>query len=186
MDAAGYQGDLDLVAAYRADPTRTTAMVERLQVVPRLLAIRNVRFGRPLDGHALEDLIQDVLMLVLRKLPEYRGAGSFDGFCCRIADLEMRNRVRAVRRARRLMGALGDLDPASAAVTEGDERALSALDRLGGKEAETIRLRLFEGLDFAAIAVRTRTTPVNAKTRFYRGLVRLQASLGSPEGEEGG
>lgn len=177
----GHQQDRDFVAAFLADRhAHETAMLDRLRIVPRLLAIRNARFGRPLDEHTLADLVSEVTMVILRKLDQYRGDGSLQAFCASFCDFELRNKVRAQRRRRAHFEALDEAhDPEAPMPDESsDEQARRALDRLGGVEAETIRLHLFDGLDWEAIAARMGTTAVNAKSRFYRGLRRLRELLG--------
>ena len=63
-----------------------------------------------------------------------------------------------------------------------------ALERLGGVEAETIRIKHFEGLTFEAVGVRLGIPTNTAKTRYYRGMLRLEKLLRSAMGrsEPGG
>lgn len=155
------------------------AMFERLRIVPKLLAIKNARLGRPLDEHSLADLVSEVTMVILRKLDQYRGDGSLQAFFAAFCDFELRNKFRALRRRRAHFEPLDETHEPAAPMPDDsvDDLALRALDRLGGVEAETIRLHLFGDLDFGAIAARTGTTAVNAKSRFYRGLRRLREML---------
>jgi RNA polymerase sigma-70 factor (ECF subfamily) len=154
------------------------ALLARLQFVPRMLAALNQRRGGRLDVHELADLSQDVVLLVLRKLNTFFGAGSLDGWLYRICELELLNRLRKRRRGPVLVEEwAADADSAAAGSPNDDDRVALALQRLGGYEAEIIRLRVQEDLTFEEIAARLGVTAANAKTRYYRGLARLQAML---------
>ena len=59
-----------------------------------------------------------------------------------------------------------------------------ALERLGGIEADILRLKHFEGLTFAEIARRMGSPENTVKARYYRGLARLERMLRDP-GTEG-
>jgi len=154
------------------------ALLARLQLVPRVLAVLNQRRGGRLDAHELADLSQDVVLLVLRKLDTFFGAGSFDGWLYRICELELLNWLRKRRRGPVLVEDwTADAEPAGPGAANDDGRVALALHRLGGYEAEIIRLRVQEDMPFEEIAARLRVTPANAKTRYYRGLARLQEML---------
>lgn len=180
-----FRQDLQMVRTLHVDPVARDAFSRRLGIVPRILAARNARFGRPLRDQELEELSSDVVLIILRKLENYRGLGSFEGFCYRICDLELRNRVRALRRERQRTT---EIDESIAARPEPprDEIVHLALERLGGAEAEVIRLYTFERLDWDAIAELTGTTPANAKSRYYRGTARLGEIIAAARREETG
>src|SRR5262249_45984738 len=121
----------------------------------------------------------DVVLLVLRKLDTFFGAGSLDGWLYRICELELLNRLRKRRRGPVLMAEwTADAEPAADDTDDADDyRVALALQRLGGCGAEIIQLRVQEELGFEEIAARLRVTAANAKPRYYRGLARLQAML---------
>ena len=79
------------------------SLLARLQLVPRVLAALNQRRGGRLDAHELADLAQDVVLLVLRKLDTFFGAGSFDGWLYRPTRIRCTGRAsgRAVRSTQR-------------------------------------------------------------------------------------
>jgi DNA-directed RNA polymerase specialized sigma24 family protein len=68
--------------------------------------------------------------------------------------------------------------PAAEPVVQTDDSVHAALLRLGGYEADIIRMRCLEGLEFGAIAAALRLSVPNVKSRYYRGLQRLQHSFG--------
>jgi RNA polymerase sigma factor (sigma-70 family) len=178
--------DLRLVQQFLRDPTgMADRMVERLQIVPRVLVVLNRRYGRPLDDHELDDLVQDTILRLLGKLAEYRGIGSFDGFCYRHCEFEARNRMRRIRKLPKPVAEVPDVvasEDTSERLAE-HERIREALERVGGSEAEVLHLRLVEGLAFDVIAARLGLAEANVKSRYYRGLDRLKRILGDPEQE---
>ncbi|MEZ5963596.1 MAG: sigma-70 family RNA polymerase sigma factor [Planctomycetota bacterium] len=171
---------MDLVHAYlEGSAAGEAAMIDRLRVLARILHALNRRLGFPLDTHDVEDLTGETTLLVLEKLREYEGRGAFDGWLSRICRYQLLNFMR--KKLRRPQ-ATDDLDalPNRAAGSDAEaelvaqENADRALERLGGSEAEVLRLRCFEGLDFDAIAERLGLSYVNAKARYYRGLRKLE------------
>lgn len=63
-------------------------------------------------------------------------------------------------------------------VTFGDRIALlEAVDALDRPEAEVIELKHFEGLSFTEVAARLSISSNSVKTRYYRGLRRLEQRL---------
>ena len=180
MDASRqHEVDRRIVRDFLDNPAAgADLLLARLQLVPRVLAALNQRRGGRLDAHDLADLAQDVVLLVLRKLDTFFGAGSFDGWLYRVCELELLNRLRKRRRGPMLVEEwTADAEPAAVDGPDDDGRVALALHRLGGYEAEIIRLRVQEDLGFEEIAARLRVTAANAKTRYYRGLARLQTML---------
>lgn len=182
--------DQKLVRDFLDDPgSAANPLLDRLRIVPRILAALNVRRGRRLDDHELADLTQDVFLLVLRKLGGFFGHGSLDGWLYRICEFELFNRLRKRRRGPVLLDDLPHADePTADGPVEGDGRVDRALERLGGYESQIIRMHLADELDFAVIAQRLGISVANTRTRYYRGLTRLQEMLapGAPDGSEGG
>jgi RNA polymerase sigma-70 factor, ECF subfamily len=181
-DVADPAKDLELARSFLDDPVRhSAAMAERLQIVARIVPLLNRRRGTALDSHELADLVQDVTLLVLRKLAEFEGRGSLDAWLYALCDFELLNRCRRVRRmrARERTGAEPAELPAADDRAQADESVQTALLRLGGYEADIIRMRCLEGLDFSAIAAALRLSVPNVKSRYYRGLQRLQHVFGA-------
>ncbi len=186
--------DLALVRAVHAGVgSATLPFNQRMRCVPRILGYLNARLGRPLCHDDLADVAQDVSLLVLRKLHDYEGRGRFEGWVYRLCNLEILNAVRRRSRQRRRFVAMED--PRETVDTHGQreietleerEQLLRGIKQVGGAEAELLALKHFEDLSFDDIAARLSISPNTAKTRYYRGLDRLQQILsrGKP-GEEG-
>ena len=189
-----FRADLVLVAAaLRGASPAIEQLVLRLRCVPRILGAWNQRLGRPLDEHDLADLAQDVTVIILQKLDDYAGRAPFEAWIYRICRLELMNGVRRKRRARTRNGAqvedLAELiagEDGSAATAGSDAELLhAALERVGGVEAETIRIKHFEGLTFEEIGARLAIPANTAKTRYYRGMVKLEKALRSSKTSAG-
>lgn len=165
------------------------ALGERLRCVPRILAALNAKRGRPLDEHDLADVVQDTLLVVWRKLDLYDGRVGLEGYVFRICTYELMN---GIRRRRRQLPALdlAECLEGDAAAADGWERWIEreaidrAIDRVGGVEAETMRLKHWEGLTFEEMAVRMGTSTASAKDRYYRGLIRLTEIMQSAQAQE--
>ncbi len=178
-------------ASLRGVAAAIEQLAQRLRCVPRILGAWNYRLGRPLDEHDLADLAQDVTVIILQKLDEYAGRAPFEAWAYRICRLELLNGVRRKDRSRRTSELdLKDVPSADdAGANPFDPQLLhGALERLGGVEAETIRIKHFEGLTFEAVGVRLGIPTNTAKTRYYRGMLRLEKLLRSAMGrsEPGG
>jgi RNA polymerase sigma-70 factor (ECF subfamily) len=149
---------------------------ERMRCVPRILGALNARRGHPLGEHELADLVQDTIVVVLRKLDEFAAHAPLEGWMYRLCFLEFLNAVRRRGRALRRTSELVE-EPEAAGVDDLGEHVYDdvyrALELLGGHEADTIRLKHFDGLTFREIGDRVGVPANTAKTRYYRGLARL-------------
>ena len=169
--------DLHLVQrALQRDRNSVQELAARLRCVPRLLAVRNARLGGAFRPEELADLSQDVLLIVWRKLGEYRGFSALDGWLYRISRFAFMN---ALRRLRGRTDSLEDLpqDPPQESNPWDFEDVHRGLERIGDKEALVIRLKHFEELTFEEIATRLGTSPNTVKARYYRGLRALEPLL---------
>lgn len=183
-----HQEDLDLVRQVLAnEPAAVEVFVKRMRCVGSILKIRNARYGRPLDRAALEDLVQDVLVVVWRKLSTYEGRGPLEAWVYRISSFQLMSALRKARRLPRTSGEL-DLDYASpdplAEPTEPSKHLGNRLLRhLAGREAQIVKLRHFEGLKFDEIAEVLEVAPSTAKTHYYRAVEKLRTILAPLAGE---
>jgi RNA polymerase sigma-70 factor (ECF subfamily) len=153
------------------------------------MAAQNARLGRPLSEHDLADVAQDSMLVLLRKLHEFTGQAALEAWVFRICCLELMN---AVRRRRRQMPNIDlEIEPRSddAATREwhrlvAREALDTAIDRIGGVEAEALRLKHYEGLTFEELAARAGISVTGIKARYYRGLARLEAIVAAQQQKE--
>ena len=160
-----------------------------MQCVPAILAAQNQRLGRPLGDEDLADAVQDTLIVIWKKLPEFEGRAALETWVYRFCYLELMNGVRRVRRRpersleeeEQVAAHLAQVDRGEvrfAPVGSVDTEALfRVLDRLGPPGADVIRMKYFGQMTFEEIARLQDVSPNTAKTRFYRGLVKLRAML---------
>jgi len=139
------------------------------------------RYARRVHGIVLaraprdevDDIVQEVFMLVLRRIPDLRDDGSFGGWLAAIA----RNQAHDFhRRAPRDAELPADVPGGTAA----DGEAGWILDIIRGlPEAyrETLILRLVEGMTGPEIAERTGLTAGSVRVNLHRGMKQLRETL---------
>ncbi|MEO0652383.1 MAG: sigma-70 family RNA polymerase sigma factor, partial [Planctomycetota bacterium] len=174
------ESDLSLVQGFLAgDRQAEVSLGHRLSVLPRILRTLNARSGRPLAEEDLLDLVQDVGVIVLRKLESYDGRVELDGWTYGICRFEYLN---AIRRLSRRPRPVEEFELESA--TDGEQSSLEAeraaadleagLRALAEDERAVVRAKHFDDLTFEAIAERLGCSANTAKTRYYRGMRKLQ------------
>ncbi len=150
------------------------------------------RYARMVHGillarvpHAeVDDLVQDVFLLALRKLSTLRDLAAFGGWLAMIT----RNRANDYyRRSRGVeMTELPDELPGDlASSADADAEARAVLERirtLPEAYRETLILRLVEGMTGPEIASRTGLTPASVRVNLHRGMKMLRELLGKEAG----
>jgi RNA polymerase sigma-70 factor (ECF subfamily) len=174
--------ELDLQVAREALDGSVAArkrFVEHMRCVPRYLCVLNGRLGRPFSDHELEDLTQETLVEIWRRLDSYAGLASLPTWAFRFCQQVMSSRLRSQRRR-----------PASAELSETQgspdaprtsldfDHVHGALERLPARDATIIRLKHFEELTFEQIAQRLAMPPSSAKADYHRAIERLRELLG--------
>lgn len=129
---------------------------------------------------AAEDAVQECFLHVLRSRARYQPGMPFAQWLFTILRNICRDecRSRAPRPGDPLAERGCGRDP-QAALEAQEEFGLAtqALARLSTDEREALTLRIYGGLDFAAIAQACRVSPDVAKKRVYRALERLRREL---------
>lgn len=131
------------------------------------------------------DLTQDVFLLMLSKLPTLEDDQAFPAWLLEIA----RNRASKFLRDRPRSAPMEDADEPVAPDRSGwpdAKKVLLALQTLPDTYAETLAMRLIEGLNGPDIAERTGLTPGSVRVNLHRGMAMLREKLGLPpkEGDE--
>ncbi len=175
--------DRDLISqAKRGEPRAIAALFDRLRCVPRMLSHRNRTYGSPLDTQELEDVAQEILIAVWRKLEQFDGRGPIEAWVHRFCVFQfaqaLRDRGHAPRGGGWSDGELERVLPRPNEPSPFDLEALHlALDTLEADEAEVVRLKHFAEKSFLEIAHALGISQNTAKARYYRGLRRLQQRL---------
>lgn len=128
-----------------------------------------------------DDLLQDVFLTALERLPALRDVGAFGGWLAAVA----RNRATDHHRRARPEepGATGTLASADHGPSAEALAALEAIQALPAAYRETLTLRLVEGMTGPEIAARTGLTPRSVRVNLHRGMKQLRKML-DPKREE--
>jgi RNA polymerase sigma-70 factor (ECF subfamily) len=124
----------------------------------------------------VDDLVQDVFLVALRKLSTLRDDNAFGGWLAMIA----RNRAMDFHRKKRETEELQESVAVKAeAVSDAEaRRVLEAIRDLPESYSETLILRLVEGMTGPEIALRTGLTPASVRVNLHRGMKLLREKLG--------
>ncbi len=138
-------------------------------------------YGRMVHGIILarvpraevDDLVQDVFVLALRRLPALREVDAFGGWLAMIA----RNRSADYHRRSEDTEELNDVHAGRSGPDPEALAALEAIRSLPEAYRETLMLRLVEGMTGPEIASRTGLTPESVRVNLHRGMKLLRAKL---------
>lgn len=184
-----------LLMVSQFQPARQTLTAESSPTAALVAAVRGgdpQAFGRLYDLYGpmvhgimlarvpfdeVDDLVQDVFLLALKKLHTLREEAAFGGWLAMIA----RNRAMDFHRRSREMEEL-PLDLAHREPVEAEAaEALALIRALPEAYRETLVLRLVEGMTGPEIAERTGLTPASVRVNLHRGMKLLREKLGLKE-----
>ncbi|QUW03973.1 sigma-70 family RNA polymerase sigma factor [Chloracidobacterium validum] len=135
--------------------------------------------------YEVDDVMQDVFFTAFRQLPALREPAAFGGWLAAIARQRSADFFRRTHQTE-------PLDAASGITSAVDKRLDAQLDartvlgqirQLPETYAETLTLRLVEGLTGPEIAAATGLTPDSVRVNLHRGLKLLRERLGLPSGQ---
>jgi RNA polymerase sigma-70 factor (ECF subfamily) len=153
-------------------------LVERYHQRLRLFLRQMLR-----DGHAVDDVLQDVWLDAFRGVGKLRDTAAFAGWLYRIA------RDRAYRVLRKRGGlqtvsleqgdASGEISASDGPGTEPDERMLvnASLERLPHDQREVLLLRFIEGMSYVQIAAAVGCEVGTVRSRLHYGKLALKREL---------
>ncbi|MCC6333511.1 MAG: sigma-70 family RNA polymerase sigma factor [Myxococcales bacterium] len=131
-----------------------------------------------------KDLVQDVFLTMWQKLGTLEDDQAFPAWLLSLA----RTRAARALRDHQPMDPL-DEEPGLAAPDRTSspdaKKVLKALQALPETYAETLAMRLVEGMSGPEIAERTGLTPGSVRVNLHRGMKLLREKLGLPPAEEG-
>ena len=164
-------------AASSGDEDARSELLHRLRFLRAVLERQSARLGSLVDADGLDDLAQDVQLVIWRKLERYRGDSPFEAWAYRICRLELLNTIR--RREKQGVNGV-ELDAFQRAPSPGPwdyEEVHLGLESLPANEGAILRAKHFEGRTFEEIGEALGISTNTAKTRYYRGLARLEEYL---------
>jgi len=127
-------------------------------------------------GLDVEDLVQEVFLIVFRRLSSLRDPAAFPGWLATIARNRATDHLRRAPKTEDLPEDLPSPDPAETGETEA-RAILEAIRALPEAYRETLVLRLVEGMAGPEIAARTGLTPGSVRVNLHRGMARLRERL---------
>lgn len=162
-------GDADVVdAARRGDRSAFAELYRRYARMVHGLLLASV------PRTDVDDLVQDVFLVAMRRLESLRETAAFPGWLAAIA------RHRAADHYRRHRPEQIPLREEVAAQAPDDTEARAILDvvrSLPDAYREPLTLRLVEGMSGQEIADRTGLTPASVRVNLHRGMKLLRARL---------
>jgi RNA polymerase sigma-70 factor (ECF subfamily) len=120
-----------------------------------------------------DDLVQDVFLLAMRRLPSLRDAGAFGPWLAAIA----RNRAVDHFRSRREGEEVPDELPGAPHPEDDGRRVIEAIRSLPEAYRETLVLRLVEGMTGPEIAERTGLAAASVRVNLHGGMKLLRERL---------
>jgi RNA polymerase sigma-70 factor (ECF subfamily) len=118
----------------------------------------------------VQDLMQDVFLLALKKLNSLRDGGAFGGWLATIARNHAMNFRRHPQPAEELTDEVAQADPCETRARE----ILTMIQSLPEAYRETLVLRLVEGMSGAEIAQRTGLKADSVRVNLHRGMKLLR------------
>jgi RNA polymerase sigma-70 factor (ECF subfamily) len=120
--------------------------------------------------HEVQDLMQDVFLLALKKLDSLRDGGAFGGWLAMIARNHAMNFRLRSRPTEELTEEVAQVDPCETRAHE----ILTMIRSLPEAYQETLVLRLVEGMSGAEIAHRTGLKADSVRVNLHRGMKLLR------------
>lgn len=118
----------------------------------------------------VQDLMQDVFLLALKKLDTLRDAGAFGGWLAMIARNHAMNFYRRPQAHEELTDGIAQTDLFETRARE----ILAMIQSLPETYRETLVLRLVEGMSGAEISQRTGLKPESVRVNLHRGMKLLR------------
>jgi RNA polymerase sigma-70 factor (ECF subfamily) len=123
------------------------------------------------------DLVQDVFLLVFQKLSTLEDDQAFPGWLTQLARNRALRHLRDEKRSEPLDDAPQQAAPDRSGAPDA-KKVLLALQQLPEAYAETMAMRLIEGMTGPEIAERTGLTAGSVRVNLHRGMALLREKLG--------
>lgn len=156
---------------------------QALLVIPRMVRSLCRRRGYRLSEAQQEDISQDTMLLVWKKLQQFEGYGTFEWWLARFCQFQISNHVRSLSRDRNRMADLEAQaeDRTNEPETTQDrpelERLSQALQVIAEDFETVIRLHRIEEKPMEEVAQVLGISLPAARARYYRGLKALRQVL---------
>jgi RNA polymerase sigma factor (sigma-70 family) len=178
--------DLALVrAALLGDEQSRRSLVERLAFLPGSIRARHARMRGRLSPDLLEDVVQDVLCAMWRKLAAYDGRSPLEAWAAGFAAFELLKALGRQRRDRDRWSELEDVvDPRPASNLESVDQLAAVVASVDPRELRILEQEHLEGRSFVEIAASEGCPTPTIKARYYRALDAVRLRFPTEEGDD--
>ncbi|MEM8712270.1 MAG: RNA polymerase sigma factor [Planctomycetota bacterium] len=185
IETRSREEDLELVQrALRREPQALEVLIAEFSKVPAIVRAKNRRLGSVLRADEEADVAQEAMAAAWAKLSSFEGRSRLSTWIYGFAATQvLKARQKKGRQRLRSDDGVLESEPAPAPPEDDvmyDARMIrDALDRIDALQADVIRLRHFEELPFETIATRLDLQLSAVKSRYYRGMPKLEQALQS-------
>ena len=187
LATSSVEGGQDLSRVRRAltgDVEALAWIEQKLARIPSMVRAKHARLGGPLPADIVDDVIQNTVTSVWKKLDTFRGESALSCWCFGFVGHELFRAIHrwSADRSRRvevesLTESLADESPSSLDELLEYDLIHFALRQLEEDEASIVRAKVFDDWTFQRIATEWRLPLGTAKTRYYHALDLLRARL---------
>ena len=167
-----------VAAARRGDHEAFTALHGHFGKLVHAIVISRV------GASDASDLVQDIFLLVFQKLSSLEDDQAFPAWLSQLARNRASRHLRDAHPSEPLEAAPQQAAPDRSGAPDA-RKVLLTLQQLPEAYAETLAMRLIEGLTGPEISERTGLTPGSVRVNLHRGMALLREKLGLPTRSEG-
>jgi RNA polymerase sigma-70 factor (ECF subfamily) len=169
--------DLELVRkAIGGSLEARRAFADRMRCVPKILVVKNSHLGQPLSDADLEDLVQETVLTIWKRLPSYEGRATLETWAYRFCHFELLRNLRTLDR--RKLGEMPDMEASRGERSPAEfEDVYHALGRIRPRDSVLLHLRHFEHLSFDEMGERLSLPPSTVKNQYKRAVERMRELL---------
>ena len=176
-----HRADLELAAAAASRGDRAAIQEVLRQIRPLVRRYCRARLGPRINAVGVEDVVQEVCLAVLTKLPTHRpGAEPFTAFVYGVAAHAIVGQIAARARVTLSGPALRSNDPTPPDTVD-TEALLADLRALPARQRDVIVMRILLGLSTEETALRLGSTPGAVRVTQHRALARLRVRARSED-----
>ena len=178
------ESDLELAReAIAGSQEARKQFAERMKCVPKILTVMNGRMGAGLSSADLEDLSQEALVAIWRRLSDYNGQAALTTWVYRFCHFTLLSHFRRIAQRPKNEEYEDRPGPLEEHSTLKYDHVYRALDLLPPEDAMVVRLKHFSSLTFDEIGVKMEMPPSTVKANYYRIVERLREILARDEFE---
>ena len=177
--------DLQLVNSALAGSKQSRRdFAERMQCIPKILIVKNAQLGHPYSHEDLQDLMQETLLTIWKRLSSYEGRAALETWAYQFCHFVFLRNLRSLSRPK--SEEITDMEPLAERQRQSPakfEHIYQALSKVGSEDSTLLHLRHFEHLSFKQIGERLALPSSTVKRHYKRAASRLRELLAPPHQE---